>query len=46
MMKDAGGDKITFGVETGNAEILRQMEKGTSCTLWRSCADNDARGQV
>ena len=35
IMKDAGCDKITFGVETGNAEILRQMEKGTKLDNYR-----------
>lgn len=29
LIKDAGGDKVTIGVETGDPNILFQMEKGT-----------------
>lgn len=29
LMKDAGCDKITLGIETGNADILRATQKGT-----------------
>lgn len=34
-MKDAGCDKITLGIETGNAEILRQTFKGTKLDDYR-----------
>jgi len=29
LMKDAGFDKVTIGIETGNADILRMTHKGT-----------------
>ncbi len=34
-MKEAGCDKITMGIETGNAEILRDMQKGTTLDDYR-----------
>lgn len=39
LMKRAGCDKISIGVETGNAQILRDMQKGTVLDDYRSAYD-------
>lgn len=35
IMKEAGCDKITFGIETGNSDILKSTQKGTKLDDYR-----------
>ena len=36
LMREAGCDKLSLGIETGNANLLRSMQKGTKLDDYRA----------